>query len=224
LLSSIKNGAARLIFMPTKYLLFTISISLTILSLLSCGRNNQVSVLDDNGKLSAKYSINEDSVKHGAYEAYLDGVLYEKANYKSGKLNGERQLFYPSGKVEISETYSDNVITGVYKSFFESGQLAQEAHYINGSMEGILKTYYKDGTLKDMVSMKNNEENGPFKEYYKSGKLKWEGNFLNGDNEFGLIKNYNEEGVLVKKMTCDSLAVCTTIWTLEKGDITPKNN
>ena len=119
--------------------------------------------------------------------------------------------------------YDHDMIVGPYKTYFEDGTLSQEATYVNGMMQGDLKTYYKSGKIKEVVTMRDNEENGPFQEYYESGKIKWEGQFLNGDNEFGLLKNYNETGELVKKMMCDSLAVCTTIWTLEKGDIDFKN-
>ena len=31
--------------------------------------------------------------------------------------------------------------------------------------------------------------------------------------------NYSDDGNLVKKMQCDSNAICQTIWTKEKGDI-----
>ena len=67
--------------------------------------------------------------------------------------------------------------------------------------------------------MKDNNENGPFKEYYPNGNIHWEGNYLNGDNEFGILNEYNEQGELIKKMDCDSMAVCKTIWTKENGDI-----
>lgn len=72
--------------------------------------------------------------------------------------------------------------------------------------------------------MVNNEENGPFTEYHENGQKAWEGTFLNGDNEYGLLQQYDEAGTLIKKMNCDSLGVCTTIWTLKDGDITPSNN
>lgn len=203
-----------------------IQLSFLILSLIfifSCKESNFITIMDEGGKMTEKYKINSDSLKHGPYSAYVDGVLSEEANYENGKLHGIRTIFHANGKPEIVETYDNDRIVGTYKTFFDTGILSQEATYINGMMQGDLKTYYKGGELKEVVTMQNNEENGPFKEYYESGNLKWEGQFLNGDNEFGLLKNYNEEGELVKKMMCDSLGVCTTIWTSENGDIAPKN-
>jgi len=188
----------------------------------SCKESNFITVKDDKGKLIEKYKVGQDSKKHGPYTAYVDGKISEEATYQNGKLHGERKLYFDNGQVEIIEVYEDDVIVGDYKTYYRDGTLAQQATYVNGMMDGILKTYYKNSVLKDEVTMVENEENGPFKEYYDSGQLKWSGTFLNGDNEFGLLENYNESGQLVKKMMCDSLAICSTIWTIESGDVAPK--
>lgn len=192
-----------------------------LVSISACKESNFIKVTDENGNISEKYSINNDSLKHGEYTSFINGALVEKANFSSGKLDGPRYIYHPNGQIEIEETYNDDVLIGDYKTYFSNGVLSQSANYKSGMMQGTLKTFYKDGSLKEEVTMLDNEENGPFKEYFQNGKVKWEGQFLNGDNEFGLLKNYNEEGTLVKKMMCDSLGVCATIWTLEAGDINP---
>jgi len=189
----------------------------------ACKESNYVIIKDQEGRVQEKYAVNQDSLKHGDYSSYINGTLVEQAQYVNGKLNGPRKLFHTNGEVEIEENYKNGVIAGLYKSYYYNGVIAQEANYVNGKMEGNLKTYYKEGALKEEVTMVDNNENGPFKEYYESGQLKWEGQFLNGDNEFGLLKNYNDKGELIKKMMCDSLGVCATVWTLEEGDIQPKN-
>lgn len=193
-------------------------------SFYSCKESNFVTIKDDQGETTEKFKVNEQSEKHGPYKAYTNGVLSETSNYINGKLDGERTIFYANGNPEIVETYDKDVIVGAYKTYFENGTLAQIATYENGVMQGELKTYYDSGELKEVVTMEDNQENGPFTEYYKNGKLRWEGEFLNGDNEFGLLKNYNEEGILVKKMMCDSLGVCATIWTQEEGKVPLKKN
>lgn len=187
----------------------------------ACQKADYVTIKDDKGNISEKYAINADSLKHGEYTAFINGALVEKALYVNGNLDGERTIFHPNGAVEIVEQYKNNQIVGPYKTYFHDGTLAQEATYVDGMMQGILKTYYKDGALKEEVTMKDNQENGPFTEYHSNGKVKWKGQFLNGDNEFGLLQNFDESGELIKKMTCDSLGVCSTIWTKEAGDIVP---
>ena len=200
-----------------------LTLALAILSMMACHKSNIVIKKDEKGNITEQYSITEDSLKHGEFLSYIDGVLVEKANYDKGQLHGVRRLYHPNGEIEIEENYDKDQITGSYKLFFEDGTLAQETQYTDGALQGVIKSYYPEGALKEIVTMVDNEENGPFKEYYKNGSLEWEGQYLNGENEFGLLKHYNDKGVLIKKMMCDSQAICSTIWTLEGGDVKPKN-
>ena len=201
-------------------MLFRVIIFLSLLSLIAaCKEPNWVTLKDENAQISEKYKVNDQKQKDGLYQRFSDGILQEKAHYKADVLSGRRTLYFPDGKPEIEEYYEDGLIIGTYKAYYEDGTTLQEAHYISGMMQGPLKTYYKNGQLKELVTMVDNEENGPFKEYHENGQLKWEGRFLNGDNEFGLLKHYNDSGELIKKMECDSLGVCATIWTLEDGDV-----
>jgi len=191
---------------------------------LACQQGNIITLKDDQGRITEKYKINADSLKNGLYESFINGVKVEEAHYVNGKLQGTRKIFRTNGSVEIEEQYDNDQITGLYKTYHLNGAVAQEANYVKGMMQGKLKSYYEDGQIKELVTMVDNEENGPFVEYHENGKKAWEGNFLNGDNEYGLLQEYDETGTLIKKKMCDSLAVCTTIWTLEDGDITPAKN
>ena len=48
-------------------------------------------------------------------------------------------------------------------------------------------------------------------EYFRNGNLKAEGSYLDGDNEHGLLKLYDETGRLIRKMECEQ-GVCRTFW------------
>ena len=195
----------------------------TALSLFSC-KQHLIEVQDDNGNVIESYQVNDKEQKHGQFSGFDEnGKLIETANYVNGKLEGERQLFKSTGELEIAETYKNDITEGLYRVYFSNGQVSFETEYTNGTLNGIGKSYYETGVLKEEVTFVNNEENGPFREYYSNGNMEWEGTYLNGDNEFGLLKNYDESGELVKKMQCDSLAICRTIWTKADGDITPIN-
>ncbi len=198
-----------------------ITLLLLLCCFIACKESNYVITKDDQGRVQEKYKVNKDSLKHGEYTSYINGTLIENSQYVNGVLQGPRKMYHTNGSIEIEENYVDGKLDGTYKAYYYDGVLSQKATYVMGKMQGILETYYKDGQLKEQVTMVANNENGPFKEYYNSGKLKWEGQFLNGDNEFGLLKNYNEAGELIKKMMCDSLGVCNTIWTMEEGDLQP---
>ena len=48
--------------------------------------------------------------------------------------------------------------------------------------------------------------------YYENGQIHWKGTYLNGDNEFGLLEEWDSLGTMIKRMKCDSMAVCRTFW------------
>ena len=185
----------------------------------SCS-NNMQQVKNESGTIIEEFIVNKDGEKHGLYKSFdEDGNVIETATYKNGMLHGDRNFYFKNGKLELSEHYVENVITGPYLSYYINGQIELSFEYENGVVNGLLTKYYENGSIMEEVNMSENEENGPFKEYYENGQLKWKGEYLNGDNEFGLLVNYKEDGTIIKKMMCDSMAICRTIWTPERGDI-----
>jgi len=195
---------------------------LLAISMISCS-DNKVEVLNDAGTVIERFEILEDSTKHGLYEAFFDnGDIQEKSTYMNGALDGTRTIYHSNGNVEVEENYVKDVMEGSFKAFHENGKLNIEVPYKNGQMNGTLKRYYDTGSLQEEVAMVGGMENGPFKEYFANGKVEWEGNYIDGDNEEGLLTQFSEDGSTIKKMECDN-GVCRTIWTKEEGDITPAN-
>ncbi len=192
-----------------------------VLLIFSSCKNNLETVenKDDQGNLIERYTRDkEDFSKMGLYTRFFkNGQKAEEANYQKDTLHGDRKMYYENGQVEIHELYQNGLFEGAYKTYYESGQLAQEGNYINNQMQGEWKRYYKSGQLMEVATFKDNEENGAFKEYHENGNQKAEGEYLNGDNEHGLLKLYSESGELEKKMQCKN-GICRTIWTKEGGD------
>ena len=189
--------------------------------LTSCGPQ-QEKTYHDNGKIHETYTVDKEGQRHGTFKRYsIDGALYEIANYDHGKLQGERQIYYPDGQVEITEQYDADQLNGPYKRFHPNGNLMFEATYSNNVIQQQTKAYFENGALKEEVTFDGNMENGPFTEYYLNGQVHWKGNYKNGDNEVGLLEEYDESGTLIKKMMCDDRSICRTIWTIHQGDVDP---
>ncbi len=200
--------------------IFLIGIGILLLSSLwNCGDPNAtepVTTKNDTTEVVAIYHVLKGTdIRHGPYEEKdFQGRLLEQSNYSHGKLQGEQKL-YNKGVLYSIAHYSDGVINGLYTSYhLGTDKPYVIGNYKNGVMEGKWKTYTRQGKLKEIVTFKNNEENGPFAEFYPNGKIKAEGNYINGDNEQGLLLMYTPNGVLYKKMQCEN-GVCHTIW--EKG-------
>ncbi|MFM2393988.1 MAG: hypothetical protein RLZZ546_1970, partial [Bacteroidota bacterium] len=69
--------------------------------------------------------------------------------------------------------------------------------------------------LKEVVSFIHGNEDGPFEEYYENGKIMWKGSYkMQNDEprEYGSLDSFGMDGQVAKKMFCDSLFLCRTIW------------
>lgn len=188
-------------------------VSFLIITIVSCGLEKIETTFPD-GKIKEQYTINKKGEKDGIYTAYNEvGKLKEKSNYKNGLYTGRRTLYFDNGNVEIEENYIDGgILQGISKVYYEGGQLQLEKNYENNVLVGQVKVYYPSGKIKEEVTMENNNENGPFTEYYENGKIHWKGTYLNGDNEFGLLEEWDSLGAPIKRMKCDSMAICRTFW------------
>lgn len=83
-------------------------------------------------------------------------VLMTLENYKNGKLQGLRTVYYPNSKI------------------------AEEMNYVNGLKDGIYKKYGQNGTLLEQSTYKNNEYNGEAVFYDSDGVVASKGKFVNG--------------------------------------------
>ena len=127
-----------------------------------------------NNKDNSAYTIIYDQKKNKVSEGKDIGKLHEGQwkyyheaskevmtieNYKKGKLNGLRSVFYPSGKIAETVNYLNDVKQGPYKKYSEKGIVLEEAVYKDGAFEGpaiyrdpegniIAKGIYKQGTKK----------------------------------------------------------------------------
>jgi antitoxin component YwqK of YwqJK toxin-antitoxin module len=199
---------------------YTIFSFLAILSFAACSNFETIENKDENGKLVEQYTINKQTKKkEGAFLAfYPNGQKREESFYINDSLHGERKFYHENGQLESITTLANGMYEGKYQKFNEQGKLTNEGQYVNNEMSGIWKRWYDTGELQEEVTFAANLENGPFKEYHKNGKLKAEGTYLEGDNEQGELKEYDENGELFKRMYCE-FGVCVDAWTKEKGDV-----
>jgi antitoxin component YwqK of YwqJK toxin-antitoxin module len=111
-------------------------------------------------------------------------------NYKNGKLEGTRTVYYPSGKIVDETIYKNGLKEGVYKKYSETGIVLENSFFKKGEYEGeavykdpnnlvIAKGMFKDGKKVGMWQFFENgkltkEENmaKPKKPMFKSDKVK----------------------------------------------------
>ncbi len=124
-----------------------------------------------------KNKVSEGNVVNRQYEG--EWKYYHEAsktvmtteNYKNGKLDGKRTVYYPSGKIAEEASYIGGVQNGPYKKYAENGVVLEEENYKDGQIDGIAINRDPDGgTIVSKGPYVNGLKKGVW-EFYEKGKL-----------------------------------------------------
>lgn len=139
-----------------------------------------------NSKDNSVYTIFYDQKKNKVSEGNQINRLYEGQwkyyhesskevmtieNYKNGKLEKLRSVFYPSTKIAEETNYVNGVKQGKYKKYSEKdGVVLEESYYKNGEFDG--PAVYKDplGNIVAQGKYVNGKKKGIW-QFFENGKL-----------------------------------------------------
>lgn len=91
-------------------------------------------------------------------------------NYKNGKLEGEKNVYYNNGQLAEKSFYKNGLLEGVYTKYAENGKLIEESTYKKGELNGKASFYDGEGNLLVKGEYKRNKKVGMW-ETYENGKL-----------------------------------------------------
>lgn len=142
--------------------------------------NSCYTVFYDQNKNVVSEGKEVNKLREGRWKYYhkASKSLMTLENYKNGKLDGVRTVYYPSGKAVDETIYKNGLKEGVYKKYSEKGIVLELSFFKNNEYEG--EAVYKDPN--DLVIAK-----GKFKNGKKIGKWQF---FINGklDSEENMDK------------------------------------
>ncbi|OIV41431.1 toxin-antitoxin system YwqK family antitoxin [Flavobacterium johnsoniae] len=121
-------------------------------------------------KVSEGKEIGKDREGEWKYYHKASKVLMTSENYKKGKLEGMRTVYYPNGKVAEEMTYKNGLKEGVYKRFGQNGTLLEDAVYKNNEFNGNAVFYDSDGAVASKGKFVNGKKAGMW-QFYTKGKL-----------------------------------------------------
>ncbi|HLF53017.1 MAG TPA: hypothetical protein VI621_12035 [Flavobacterium sp.] len=123
-----------------------------------------------------KNKVSEGKVVNKLYEGQWK--YYHKAsktlmtleNYKNGKLEGVRKVYFPNGKIAEETSYKNNVKEGIYKKYTEKGIVLEDSFYKKGEFHG--QAIYKDpeGNVVAKGLYKEGKKSGMW-QFFENGKL-----------------------------------------------------
>lgn len=108
----------------------------------------------------------------GLYERfYLNGIHYERTNYKNGLYHGMSEFWYDITGKKMKEMYFENgKLNGPYKYWDQNGKLVEDFYFNNGIRSDILvklpsKTKIDTETLDNKyIILSNNDDKNVIKE------------------------------------------------------------
>jgi len=129
------------------------------------------------------------------YYHYQSTEIMTKENYKVGKLNGLKEVFYKNNTLAETAIYVDGAIEGIYKKFAENSKLLEETNYKKGVMQGAATFYDGNGNLILKGQYKKGFRVGIW-QTYKNGKIVSTENASKPNSKtFKYIKNDKGENI-----------------------------
>ncbi len=134
---------------------------------------------------NSAYTIFYDTNKNKVSEGKVIGKLYEGQwkyyhkgstsimtieQYKNGKLEGLRTVFYPDGKVAEETNYKNNTKEGPSKIYTQKGIVIEETVYKNGNYNGLAIFRDTDGNDVSKGYFVDGKKSGKWA-FYEKGKL-----------------------------------------------------
>ncbi|MEY4432665.1 MAG: hypothetical protein RLZZ44_795 [Bacteroidota bacterium] len=144
------------------------------------------------------------SKDHSAYTIFYD---QNKNKVSEGKVvnklfEGEWKYYhFASPAIMITENYKNGKLEGLRTVYFLSGKIAEQINYVNNQKQGSYKKYTENGVVLEESFFKNNEYDGLAIFRNDSGILVSKGMFVKG-LKIG-IWEVLENGKLVKKSSAD---------------------
>ncbi|NRD19876.1 toxin-antitoxin system YwqK family antitoxin [Winogradskyella eckloniae] len=104
------------------------------------------------------------------YHKNSSDIMIKEHYNDAGLLEGERIVYFKTGKVAERANYKNGELHGESKWYSEQNVLLRHANYIEGQLEGKTIHYNSEGQVVSEGDYKDNKKDGIWK-YYKAGQL-----------------------------------------------------
>jgi antitoxin component YwqK of YwqJK toxin-antitoxin module len=125
---------------------------------------------------NGKFKVSEGKVVNKQFEGewryyhFKSSDIMTLENYKMGKLNGFRKVYFTNGQLAEETNYVEGIKEGASKRYAENGVVLEDAYYKNGEYDGMVT--FRDATGKSYSTgvYKSGKSVGIWK-FYENNKL-----------------------------------------------------
>ncbi len=110
------------------------------------------------------------------YYHHASKIIMTLENYKSGKLEGLRSVYYRDGSIAEETNYKNNIKEGFYKKYSEAGVVLEATIYKNGLFHGATTYTDPQGNMVSKGVYTNGKKTGIW-EFFANGKKISQDNF-----------------------------------------------
>lgn len=169
------------------------------------------------------------------FDFYTSGKMEMDGNYSTtGEKNGSFWFFYENGKPKAKGNYQANQRIGTWEYFYPDGQLQLRVNYTDDPLQFTVldyidstgKIFMKDGTGNFIMDVSNDmgvfiyRLEGEFREGLKHGTWKYFVYIPSKNQDFAMIKEVYEKGVLKKGMHISPFLGQTENYKVQKNPLT----
>lgn len=125
-----------------------------------------------NGNLTSEGLYNVSGGRKGEWKYYGEnGDLTSKATFEDDLIQGVYTSYYPNGTIEWSGNYTNDTLVGYYASYHKNGKIENQGGYKDGLQQGEWRFYHIDGSLKSINYFHKGEFNGAQEYFGAEGKV-----------------------------------------------------
>ncbi|MES2239713.1 MAG: hypothetical protein V4497_05570 [Bacteroidota bacterium] len=135
-----------------------------------------------NNKVSEGKVINKLFEGEWKYYHQAATTIMTTENYKNGKLEGKRSVYFPSGKIAEEMNYKLGLKNGSYKKYSEKGILLEESSFKDNQYQGLAVFKDVDGNVVSKGNFTNGKKIGSW-QFFENGKLTQEVNMNHYKND-----------------------------------------
>jgi antitoxin component YwqK of YwqJK toxin-antitoxin module len=118
-------------------------------------------------------------------------------NYTDDLITGKLKRWYQDGSI-MYETEFENG-SGVDKAYYENERIKHREIYTDGKKDGLWTYWYKNGQKELEINYKDGKEDGLETQWYENGQKRLEGTHKDGKKD-GISRAWNKNGVLLYKI------------------------
>lgn len=134
----------------------------------------------DKNKVSEGKVVNKIFEGQWIYYHHASKNVMTIENYKNGKLEGMRTVYFTNGKIAEEAMYKNNLKEGIYKKYAENGNVLEEAIYKNNIYEGLAVFKDSEGNAVSKGQFVKGKKSGIW-QFFEKGKMVKEVNMSNSE-------------------------------------------